>query len=60
MVLSHTDVTSTGTASTQLGFTDNNNLYIRGNTGGNAGTPTGRRCGLLPMMVLVLDLMLTC
>ena len=27
---------STGTASTQLGFTDNNNLYIRGNTGGNA------------------------
>ena len=27
---------ATGTASTQLGFTDNNNLYIRGNTGGNA------------------------
>ena len=27
---------STGTASTQLGFTDNNNLYIRGNGGINA------------------------
>ena len=27
---------STGTASTQLGFTDNNNLYIRGNNGINA------------------------
>ena len=26
---------ATGTATTQLGFTDNNNLYIRGNTGGN-------------------------
>ena len=27
---------ATGTATTQLGFTSNNNLYIRGNTGGNA------------------------
>ena len=27
---------ATGTASTQLGFTDNNNLYIRGNSGGLA------------------------
>ena len=27
---------ATGTASTQLGFTDNNNLYIRGNSGNSA------------------------
>ena len=27
---------ATGTASTQLGFTDNSNLYIRGNSGSNA------------------------
>ena len=27
---------ATGTASTQLGYTDNNNLWIRGNSGGNA------------------------
>ena len=27
---------ATGTATTQLGFTDNNNLWVRGNSGGNA------------------------
>ncbi|BCU98541.1 MAG: hypothetical protein CM15mV22_1730 [Eurybiavirus sp.] len=30
----------------QLGFTDNDNVWLRGNSGGNLYMVTGTRCGL--------------